>query len=368
MGLSSERKTKKGADSTDAAALTEWAKQVPIAAKILEWRKTDKIRGTYLQSFARETVDGYMHPFFNLSNVDTGRSSGQSPNFHNIPVRNKEAKKACRSAIIPRKGNHILETDFGSLEVRIIACYTRCPNLVRYIQDTTTHMHRDQAIACFMLDIYDKNHKEGDKALRNVAKSFYVFPSFYGSYYKNTARNLWDNSAKIKLSTGLYVHEHLFAKGISCCEDFVEHIRSHESTFWEEFSAVRAWQERVKQEFIENGYTTSFFGYRRTGHLSPNDVINAPIQATAFHCLLWCLVQLNKTRKKEGWKSLIIGQIHDSIVMDVHPSELEHVKKVVQDLMVTRLRKEHKWMIVPMEAEMEMTGIDQPWYTKEVVK
>jgi len=104
------------------------------------------------------------------------------------------------------------------------------------------------------------------------------------------------------------------------------------------------------------------FGHRRTGYLSPNKIINAPIQGTAFHCLLWSLIQLNKQRKKEKWKTIFPGQIHDSIFSNIYPDERKHVLGCVKKVMCDDIRNEFDWIIVPLKIDIELAEVDQSWY------
>jgi DNA polymerase I-like protein with 3'-5' exonuclease and polymerase domains len=92
-----------------------------------------------------------------------------------------------------------------------------------------------------------------------------------------------------------------------------------------------------------------------------NEIVNYPIQGSAFHCLLFTFIELDKVMRKEKWDSRLIGQIHDSIVMDVNPKELSHVKEVLKDIVSNKLPEAWKWIIVPLEIEVEEYEIDSPW-------
>lgn len=404
-GHTPTKETASGNPSVDVHVLHDI--NTDFTKSILKVRKLEKIKGTYLAQMIREMSNGRIHPFFDLHTARSGRGSSSLPNFQNIPARDKEAKASVRKGIVPKKGNKLLEVDFGSLEVRIIACYSRCPTLVAYINDTSTDMHRDQAIEIFKLDDFAKKSEE-DKKLRFFAKNCFVFPEFYGSWYKACARELWENCANLKTSKGITVKKHLAKKGILGYDDFVnmslkvrpkvldkiqfyeddepekeardyllreeniisfeEHIKKVENNFWKRFAAVKDWQERTIEGYKSKGYTESFFGFRRNGELSRNQIINTPIQGTAFHCLLWCLNRINRIRKTEKWKTKIIGQIHDSIILDLYPPEEETVIKTIKRVMEKDLKDAHDWMIVPMFAEIEMTGVDESWYNKKEVK
>jgi len=105
-GIEIEKETTTGQGSTDDETLKQL--NLPELDQILEIRKLKKIRDTYLEGFEREQVDGFIHPFFNLNNVRTYRSSSADPNFQNVPKRDKEAMEICRRALYPRIGHQIL--------------------------------------------------------------------------------------------------------------------------------------------------------------------------------------------------------------------------------------------------------------------
>jgi DNA polymerase I-like protein with 3'-5' exonuclease and polymerase domains len=97
-------------------------------------------------------------------------------------------------------------------------------------------------------------------------------------------------------------------------------------------------------------------------------VSNYPAQGSAFHCLLWCLIQIQKTIKKHHMKSVIIGQIHDSVLADVARGELRDYMEIAHEIMSVKLKKHWKWIIVPMEAECEVAPPGESWYKKAEVK
>jgi uracil-DNA glycosylase family 4 len=363
-GITPIKLTNGGAASVDAEVMNNI--KSPFTEKILRLRKLTKLRDTYLAQFEREiTDDEFLHPFFDLHTVSTGRSSSSLPNFQNIPTRDKEAKAVIRGGIIPRPGHQLLEIDYGSLEVRIIACYTQDKTLVGYINDPTTDMHRDQSKELFLL-----TDKEVTKDIRFFAKNGWVFPQFYGSWFGSCADELWSNvvDGGLCLPNGDTVRMHLKKKGIKDFHAFRNHCEKCEEKFWDRFPQVKEWQKKQLAYYRRNGRTKTMFGYSQSDYLSNNNLINGPIQGTAFQCLLWSFIRINKIRKEEGWKTKLVGQIHDSVVLDVHPSERDHVLTTCVRIMTEELRKAHPWLIVPMEAEPEITPVDGSWDTKEEIE
>jgi DNA polymerase I len=352
--------TVNGNASVDVDSLT--GIKIPFVEKLLLHRKLIKIRDTYLAQFIRESIEGKIHPSFNLHIVDTYRSSSSNPNFQNIPVRDEDAKKETRSGIIPSKGNKLLEIDYSAMEVRIAACYTKDPALIDYINDPKSDMHADQAKLLFLA-----KDEEVSKNMRFHAKNGFVFPEIYGSYYKSCATNLWGEVKDLKTKTSVPLQQHLKKHGISKFDDFVEHVKVVEEAFWKKFPLIKEWKEENEKHYQRKGYIQFLYGHRRSGYLSRNALSNYPVQGAAFHCLLWSLIRLNQIRKERNWKTKIIGQIHDSIVFDLYPPEQNQVIRMAKKVMTKDIRNEFDFLIVPLDTEVEITEIDGSWYTKKKI-
>jgi len=354
------RMTDKGNPALDKSCMEEW--NLPFTNDILQLRMLEKIKGTYLAQFKREVnEDGRIHPNFNLHIPRTYRSSSNEPNFQNIPVRSKLAKEVTRGGIIPSPGNRLMEGDFGSLEVRISACYHKDPNMLTYINDPTTDMHRDSAADIWLLET-----DEVSKDIRFYAKNGWVFPQFYGDWYDSCARGLWGNCLELQTERNISLYDHIRSKGIKNLEDFIAHCKDVEDKFWNvRFKVYKKWKDKINKQYRDQGYIETYFGFRLGGYMGKKDVTNYPIQSSAFHCLLWSFIRADEIARKERWKSKLIGQIHDSIIADLHPDETYHVIDTLNNIMNVQMREELPWIIVPLEVDFELTGIDQPWSTKD---
>jgi uracil-DNA glycosylase family 4 len=358
MGLKSTKETKGGSQAVDVEVLREI--NHPLAKKILEKRKLDKTRGTYVAQFLREiNDDNRIHPFFDLHIPISFRSSSQMPNFQNIPIRDEEAKKVTRLGIIPTKGFKIFDFDYGAIEVRVGACYTKDPVLIAYIKNPKTDMHRDTCADLFILDPDQVTSK-----LRFYTKNGFVFPEWYGSYYKNTAKSLWAEGTKLNLQNGTPVTDHLKSVGIRGFLDFENHVKEVEKEYWKKFKVFKQWQEQSYKNFAKTGYIEMLHGFRVGGYLSRNDIINYRFQGTAFHCLLWSLIEINKVLKADKYSTQIIGQIHDNGILEGPPEEENDVLKLCTDIATVKIREAHDWLIVPLIIEWETTGVNQSWFFK----
>lgn len=369
MKLKPPKQTASGEGSTDEEALKQL--KIPALDLIVKIKKLEKVKDTYLGAFIREQTEGIMHPFFNLHTVRTYRSSSSDPNFQNIPKRDKESMEICRRAIIPRECHMLLEADFSSLEVNIGACYHKDPMMLKYLRDKNSDMHLDMAKQIYIFDELDKKIPSHSQ-LRFSAKNGFVFPQFYGDYYGNNAPSLcqsvklpqgkWKEGQGIELPNDEYISSHLIRKGIKSYNQFVNHIKDVEYDFWNnKFKVYSKWKKNHIQEYRRTGHLTMLTGFTCAGIMRDNEISNYPIQGTAFHCLLYTFIELDKVMRKEKWKSRLIGQIHDSIIMDVLPSELEHVKETIYKIVREKLQEKWDWIVMPLDIDIDVFDIDKPW-------
>ena len=367
MGLKPPKITDKGNISVDADTMAKI--KSPLATEITNLNKIKKTDNTYITQFLREIDDdGRIHSFFNLGTVRTYRSSSDRPNLQNTPVRNKEAKRLSRSGIIPSKGFKILDFDYGAIEVRMGACYTHDPALISYINDPTTDMHKDTASDIFMLKP-DKVTKE----LRFYTKNGFVFPEWYGSYYKNCAVNIWRECKDLPTGDEIPLWEHLLNKGMyekrKEAEDyFIRHVKGVEEKYWKKFHVFKEWQEEWYKRYEKTGYVELLTGFRCQGYLGRNELVNYPFQGTAFHCLLWSVIQINAELRYNKMRSKVVAQIHDNAIIDTDPDEAKEVQELCTEIATKRIREEFPWIIVPLVIEWESTEVDQPWYSKVEMK
>lgn len=356
LGHEPVKTTATGNPSVDQESLEKI--RTKLTRYILKHKKLEKLQKTYLDGFIRETIIEppfqVMRPNFHLTTVTTYRSSSSNPNFQNIPKRDELAQRIIRSCIIPRLGRQILEVDYSGIEVRISACYHKDPTMLDYIHDPDSDMHRDLAMQLFQVE------KENvTKNQRHLSKNGFVFPQFYGSYYVNCAANIW---SEIDSET----KNNLKKKGIKNYMSFENHVKDIEYYFWNErFAVYNSWKKLVWKQFQKRGYIKTKLGFYYGGNLTEKEVTNYPIQGTAFHCLLWSLIQLNRWIMKKGFASKLIGQIHDSIVIDLVPHEKSIIKEKIRSIMCDEIREKWDWMITPLDIEAEITEIDGSWYQKK---
>ena len=367
--------TKTGKPQADETALQNIDSE--FVRNLLRVERYKTVKNKYLKGIEKETEDNILHPSFNLHTARTFRSSSSNPNFQNIPIRNPEMGKIIRRCFIPRKNHVLVESDFKGIEVGISGCYNKDPILLSYIKDKTKDMHRDMAAECFTIEL-----DEVSKQARYCAKSGFVFAQFYGDYYIHCAKNLWKEMIKSELKTvnGTDIKSILEDHGIwelgecnpkekAVDGTFEKHIQEVEYNFWKKrFRVYDKWKEKWWNDYQKKGEFLSLTGFHISGVYSRNEIINYPVQGSAFHCLLWTLIEVNKYLKKHKMKSMVVGQIHDSIIGDVHKNEIKDYLEIVKETATVKLPEAWKWIIVPLSIDQEITPLGGSWYDKKEIK
>jgi DNA polymerase-1 len=384
MGEKPKLFTKKGRPSTEEAAFADIDN--PFIKAYFKIEKQRKVLSTYLLPIKREQYDSVLHCSYSLaggSADDEGKGGAMSYrsacsmiNFQNLPIRIEEMARLIRQCFMARGDDFCLvETDFSQLEVRIAECYNHDPVLKRYIEDKTTDMHRDAAALLFKCD-----QKFITKQLRHIGKNRFVFPEFYGSYYVDVAKSVWEETERqgFKLEgKKLTAIQWLAKQGITSlgkCDEkqsprpgtFEYHIKQVEDHFWnKQFKVYTDWKKKWYAKYLTRGWFPLYTGFRCVGEYRRNQVLNFSIQGSAFHCLLWCIIQINKELKRKKMRSRIVGQIHDSIIGDVHKNEIQDYLTICHRVMTVDLPKHYKWINVEMEMTPDVAPFGGTWHQKK---
>lgn len=357
--------------STDKETLDSLKKDIPELHYLLEMRRYKKGHDV-IDGFLKEQVNGIIHPSYATHTTVSFRSSSYNPNFQNIPNRDPELKELCRKAIIPRKGFCLREDDFSGIEVCISCCVHKDPKMIEYVKfPEKNNMHTDMAIQLYKLDKFQKDGTENK--LRKAAKNGFVFPQFYGDYYANNAKTLlsWANIPLEKeitkndgliLTTGKSLGEHLNHKGIHHYDDFVQHVKEVEYDFWNNrFRVYNNWKKKNVENYNKNGFLQMLSGFTCSGLMNSKEINNYPVQGPGFHCNLKSLIKVNKEIKKRKLKTRLTGEIHDSMLSDMHPKEEKEITEIIRWVTTEWLPEQWKWIIVPLEVEGAVFGVDENW-------
>lgn len=361
--------TDKGGYKTDEEALEKL--ELDELKDFIQYKKLDKIVNTYLKPIYFEmNKDGRIHPFFNLNNVSSFRSSSSNPNFQNLPKNKGFMKDYIRSVVFPHKGQLLAEVDFSALEVYIGCCYHNDMQMLKYLEDSTADMHRDLAVVLWLTKDKDCDkikvwEELGVKPLRTATKGVISFPIQYGSYYKSMAADGWEQMDKFTLKNGVPLREHIEKNmGIKTYEQWEQHVKSVEDYYWGDlFASYGAWKKKNYKEYQTNGYVDNKMGLRCRGYMKRNQVGNFPIQGSASSVLMYSVIKLQEWLESEQKKSKICCQIHDSIVLSLEPNEVWEVLDMAHYIMTKMTKEQYSWIDVPLRAEADIGEIDGSWCT-----
>lgn len=343
--------TESGKPSVDKETLPKF--DLDLTRKIVEYRETAKTRD-FLGVYKTESIDGLVHPSFRLNSVESFRSGSCQPNVQQLPKRNKEAKRLIRSAMIPRRGNRIIEWDNSSLEVRINACYSGDPMLRHYLENGLD-FHKDSTKECFLLEDH-----EVKKEWRGMVKGLFVFAEFYGSYYKQVAKDLWEYAGTNELRA------HLASKGIKKFQQFEDLIKEAEDILWKKRFKVHAeWRKEQYAFYQKHGYINTHTGFKLQGPMGRNNTFNGCVQGSGYHILQWTMNKVQRQIERQCERSCLIAEIHDSMVADVHPSEEHLLDEWVYMYGTKRVVEHWPWITVPLVIDKERSQIDGSWADME---
>lgn len=299
-------------------------------------------------------------------------NSSAAPNFQNLPKRDEESKKIIRRGIVPSPDSILIEADFEGAEVTTALFYNKDKNFHRYLTDPNSDMHADCAKSLFLLPSnffdysqYTKEQKKKAKMIRFYAKNNWTFAQFYGDWFGSCGPVLWENCIEsgLELPSGQTVKDWLADKGIYELGEidhgtitpgsFLEHLAEVQEKMWGEmFPEYSQWKKDIVQFYREYGYIETYLGFRFVGYMTNNQCTNYPIQGTSFHLLLSTLNNFYRFLHRNKFKAKIIGQIHDSIVIDCPKDE---VKDIVTGLnkIVAGLYDKYDWVMLPMRIDVE---------------
>ena len=388
LGLTSTEgsKTATGLDAIGKDALE--GINHPIVRRILEYRKRDKAVAT-LKGILRETVDGRIHPFFHVCGFEEGhntvrtyRTSSSEPNFQNMPIRDPEIGRIIRMAFRAPPGWCIVEADYSKMEVHAMTWYHKDPTMIEYLINDHD-MHKDLALECFMLT-------EGQyaaclpkpKAIRNEAKSNFIFAEFYGSYWPQVAYALWGSAAQygFRLGDGTPFLKHFDSMGITKLgmpkrikgklQDpepgtFCDHIKNVEFNFWKKrFPKYDQWRRRWYEDYQKKGSFDTLAGFHHEGVFRRNEVINTPGQGTGSHCKMRGVIGITKTVAARKMRAYPNAEIHDSILGMVPEEEVPEYIELCKVHMAQKVMEAWPWIITPITIEVEVSPPGGTWYEK----
>lgn len=307
LGIKGSKKTKTGY-STSADVLEKISGEHEIVPKVLRYRALTKLYSTYakgLNDYISE--DGRIHGTFNQTITATGRISSTDPNLQNIPVRTAEGKEI-RKVFVPADGCVFVDADYSQVELRILAALSGDEVLIEAYKNAVD-IHTLTASQVFHVPI-----EEVTPEMRRNAKAVN-----FGIVYGISAFGLGED-----LSIGR--------------KEANEYIEG----YFKSYPKVKEYLDRCVAEAKENGFVRTYFGrIRPIPELKSSNymqrsfgervAMNSPIQGTAADIMK---IAMNRTDAAlKGMKSRIVLQVHDELLIEAYPDELQDVMRIVKECM-----------------------------------
>lgn len=328
---SSAKKTKTGQYQTGEDVLLKLAaKGHQIVDDILVFRELTKLKSTYVDALPQmiNPKTGRVHTSYAQAVAVTGRLSSNNPNLQNIPIRTDKGREI-RKAFVPRDKNRILiSADYSQIELRIVAAISGDPNMCEAFR-TGKDIHTATAAK-----VYNLAENLVSKEMRYKAKSV-NFGIIYGQGAFGLADNLGISRTEAKEIIDNYKRE--FASIQKYMDDTINFAR--ENGYVETLMGRKRWLRDINS----SNFTVRGFAER--------NAINSPIQGTAADMIKLAMIKIHSEMKKEKLQSKMILQVHDELIFDAVPEELDVLKPLILEGMKTALPLPND---VPVEAELGM--------------
>ncbi|GAT64736.1 DNA polymerase I [Planomonospora sphaerica] len=331
LGLPKTKKIKTGY-STDADQLAWLAAQTEheLPTIMLRHRDQEKLRVTVEGLIKEISDDGRIHTTFEQTVAATGRLSSKQPNLQNIPIRTAEGRRIRQGFTVGSGYETLLTADYSQIELRIMA-----------------HLSGDEAL----IAAFESGH---DFHQATAARVFGTEPEEVTGEMR----------AKIKaMNYGL-------AYGLS---DFglsaqlgipVPEARGLKEEYFEEFGGIRDFLNAIVARARQDGYTETILGRRRylpdlnsdnrqRRDMAERMALNAPIQGSAADIIKIAMLRVGAALREAGLDSRMLLQVHDELVFEVAPGELETLRELVR----TRMNTAYE-LRVPLEVSV---GVGRTW-------
>jgi len=305
MQIPGGKKTKTGY-STSADVLEKLAPDYPFIAKILEYRTLTKLKATQadgLAAFIKE--DGRIHGTFNQTITATGRISSTEPNLQNIPIR-MEIGRQLRKIFIPKAGFVFIDADYSQIELRVLAHISGDENLIEaYKSDQDIHKITASKVFGIPLDEVTKEQRSNAKAVN--------FGIVYGISSFGLSNDIGISRKEAKEYIESYFKTYPGIK--SFLDDVVDKAKKD--------GFVRTMYNRIRPipELKSSNHMQKMFGERVA--------MNSPIQGTAADIIKIAMIHVDERLRKNNYKSRLILQVHDELLIEAAKNEAEEVKQLV---------------------------------------
>ncbi len=325
LGLPKTKRIKTGY-TTDSEALTGLLAQTehPILAHLLRHRDVAKLKSIVDSLVPMADADGRIHTTYNQMIAATGRLSSTDPNMQNIPIRTEEGRRIRQGFVVGRGYEFLLTADYSQIELRIMA-----------------HLSGDQALSA----AFSSGH---DFHAATAGRVFGVAPEEVTPELRSKVKAM-----NYGLAYGLSAYG--LSQQLRITPD---EARGYMDEYFEQFGGVRDYLREVVARARMEGYTQTMLGRRRylpdltsdnrqRREMAERMALNAPIQGSAADIIKVAMLTASTELEAAGLRSRMLLQVHDELLFEVAPGELEAVQALVKVAMGSAAE-----LSVPLEVSM----------------
>jgi len=312
LKLPVQKKTKKKTGySTDVNVLTVLAEKHELPEIILRHRTLAKLKSTYTDALLDlvHPETGRIHTSYNQTVTATGRLSSSDPNLQNIPIRTDEGMEI-RKAFVPRKDWILISADYSQIELRILAHYAGDDILIEAFKN------------------------DEDIHTRTATEVFQVFPSFVTSELRRQAKVI-----NFGIVYGMSPYGLSKELGIS-----QKMAKTYIDNYFARYKGVKRFVDQTVSDARKTKKTSTLLGRIRllpdinstnkaVREFAERTAINTPIQGTAADLIKLAMIRVDAALREGGLNSAMLLSVHDEIVFEAPPDELESVKFLVKEIM-----------------------------------
>ncbi len=332
LTLKNHKKTSTGAKSTRESELEKLRGEHPIIEEIIAYRELAKIVSTYIEPIlSMVDKEGRLHAEFVQTGTTTGRFSSNKPNLQNIPISSDKGRRI-RDVFIAEPDHSLIAFDYSQIDLRAAALLSGDEKLISVFRS------KGDVHSAVASEVFGVPEREVDSEMRRKAKVI-NFGILYGMGVNSLRQNLGTSRSE--------------------AQQFLE-------KYFERFSTLADYIEKIKRSAHELGYTKTLMGRRRYVAGLNSSVpyiragaermaVNAPIQGTAADIIKKASVAIQRSlnEKNKNEEAFLILQVHDELVFEVLEGFVEEFIDSTKTVMESVLEKEGR-SEVPLEVHVKV--------------
>lgn len=324
------KKTKTGY-STSVEVLDKLKGSHEIIDYILRYRSLKKLTTTYIDGLIKLIgEDGKIHSTFNQNITATGRISSTDPNLQNIPIRTEEGR-LIRRAFVAEENHYLLDGDYSQIELRVLAYLADDEVMIEaFKNDADIHTKTASEVFHVEMDEVTPLQRSNAKAVN--------FGIVYGISDYGLSKDLEISRAEAR-----------------------EYIDKYKATY----PGIKKYMDDIVEDGKENGYVETIMHRRRyIPELSSKNfnirgfgervALNTPIQGSAADIIKIAMVRVFEKLRKGNYKSKLLLQVHDELIIEAPEEEKDEVVKLLKDTMEDAVK-----LNLPLKVDI---NIGENWY------